>query len=156
MCPYVSLSCRNTHTVILINRRTPWSWHRFFFTHTLASTLSTSCCSCTFSAGCCLAVRVLGHFLRILCNICILLDFSSFICFPPKTYSWVCGPCVLWFSFVAGGGGGGGDRDVDREGERRVCCLSFYFCLRRPLRGAGTLLSVVVAVFAISSSLSNW
>ena len=46
--------------------------------------------------------------------------------------------------------GGNGYRYVDREGERRLCRLSFYFCLRRPLLGAGTSPSMVVAAFELS------
>ena len=52
--------------------------------------------------------------------------------------------------------GGDGDRDVDREGERILCRLSFSFCLRRPLLGAGTSLSVFMAAFALSLSLSDY
>ena len=48
------------------------------------------------------------------------------------------------------------DREVDGEGELQPCCLSFYFCLRRPLLGAGPSLSVVVTAFALSSLLYDW
>ena len=104
MCPYLSLSCWNTHTVIWSNCRTPWSWCQFYCRPTLISILSTSCCSCTLSAGCCLAVRGQGHFRRILCNIYILLDFYSFICFCTAPYLCGCGPCGMWFYFFVRGG----------------------------------------------------
>ena len=51
---------------------------------------------------------------------------------------------------------GDGDRNMDREGERQLCHIYFYFCLRRPLLGAGPVLSVVVEEFALSSFLSDW
>ena len=51
---------------------------------------------------------------------------------------------------------GDGDRNMDREGERQLCHIYFYFCLRRPLLGAGSSLSVVVAAFSLSSSLFDW
>ena len=48
-----------------------------------------------------------------------------------------------------------GDRDVHGEGERRLCRLYFSFYFHCTLRGAGPLLSVVVAACALSSSLSD-
>ena len=126
MCHYLSLSCCNPHPVIRSNCRTPLSQRQFSCTPTLVSPLSTSCCICTLSAVCCLEVRVRGRCPRILYNTCILLDFSSFLCFLPAPYLCNCGPCGMWFFFVAGGGGGG-DRSVDVEGGRRLCRLSFFF-----------------------------
>ena len=52
--------------------------------------------------------------------------------------------------------GGDGNRDIDGEGDRRLCRLYFYFCLRPPLLCAGPSLSVVVVAFALSLSLSDW
>ena len=52
--------------------------------------------------------------------------------------------------------GGVGDRDVDGEGERQLCLLHFYFCLRRPILGASPSLSVVVVAFALSLELYDW
>ena len=104
MCPYLSLSRRNPHTVIRSNRRTLWSQHQFPCTPTLASTLSTSCCSCILNAGCFWEVRVQGHFLRIFRNICILWDFYSFLCFHLAPYLCGGGPCGMWFFFVEWGG----------------------------------------------------
>ena len=83
MCPYLSLSCRNPHTVIQSNRRTLWSRRQFSCTPTLASTLSTSCFNCILNKGCCWEVCVLGCFLCILRSICILWDFSSFFALNP-------------------------------------------------------------------------
>ena len=149
MCHYLSLSRCNPYTVIRSNCRTPWSRRQSSCGPTLVSTLSTYCCSCTCSAGCCLAIRGRGHFLRILCNTCILSDFYSFLCFRNAPYLFGCVPCGMRFILVSGEGVG--DYDVDREVGRRLC--RFFF--RRPCCGAGPLLSVVVAAFALSSSLSD-
>ena len=42
------------------------------------------------------------------------------------------------------------NRDVEVEGEQRLCLCSFYFCLRRPLLGAIPSLCVVVAALELS------
>ena len=52
--------------------------------------------------------------------------------------------------------GGDGDRNVEGEGERRLCLISFSFCLSCPLLGAGPSLSVVVAAFALSLEMYDW
>ena len=52
--------------------------------------------------------------------------------------------------------GGDNDQDVEGEGERRLCLLSFSFWLRRPLLGAGPSLSVVVVMFALSLDMYEW
>ena len=51
--------------------------------------------------------------------------------------------------------GAGGDWDVDREGDWRLYHLSFSFCFCCPLLGTCSLLSEVVAAWALSSSLSD-
>ena len=153
MWPYLSLSRRNPHTVIWSNHCNIWSLRLFSCTPTPAYTLSNSCCSCILNAGCCWVVGVLGCFLRILRNICSLWDFYSVPYYHPDLYYvqlWVLRD-VFCFRRI----GGDGDRDVDGEGERRLCSLSFYFCLCRPLLGAGPSLSVVVPTLALSSLLSN-
>ena len=155
MCPYLSLSCRNSHTAIWSNICTLWSWRPFSCIPTLVSTLSNFCCCCTLNAGCCLAMCRRGHFLCILCKTYILLDFSSFLCFSPTPYFCAYGICGMCFYLFAGWGGGGGDIDVDEEGKRQMCRLSFSFCLRRPLHGTKPSLSVVVAAFALSLLISN-
>ena len=45
---------------------------------------------------------------------------------------------------------GGGYRDVDGEGDRRLCRLSFSFSFQRPLLGEGPSLSEVVAAWLLS------
>ena len=105
MCPYLYFSRRNPHTIIWSNRHTLWSRRQFSCRPILVFTLSTSCFSCTLSAGYCLAVRLRGRFFLILCNIFILLDFSSFLCFIPAPYLCGCRPYSMCFSFFAGGGG---------------------------------------------------
>ena len=95
MCPYLSLSHRNHHTIIQSNRRTLWSRRQFSCTPTPAFILSTYCCSCILNAGYCWEVRGIGRSLRILRNICILWDFSFFLCFHPAPYSCGCGLCLM-------------------------------------------------------------
>ena len=44
---------------------------------------------------------------------------------------------------------------MEGEGDRRLCLIYFYFCLRRPLLDAGPLLSMIVVDLALSSELSE-
>ena len=151
MCHYLSLSCCNPHPVIRSNCRTPLSQRQFSCTPTLVSPLSTSCCICTLSAVCCLEVRVRGRCPRILYNTCILLDFSSFLCFLPAPYLCNCGPCGMWFFFVAGGAAAVIAAWTWRGVGDCAAFLFFFFtpsplwCLALTVRGCGgvcTLLAV--------------
>ena len=91
---------------------------------------------------------VLGKILAT-CRIFLLFFFV-----PPPTRAAAC-PAECGSFSSQGGGGGGGDRDVDGEGERRVCRFSFSFCFHNPLCGAGPSLYEVVAACALSLLLSD-
>ena len=79
------------------------------------------------------------------------LFFYLFLHRPLLVWMWALRDVVLFLRE-----GGYGDCDVDKEEERRLCCLSSSFCLRCPLCGAGPSMSVVVAAFALYLLLSDW
>ena len=154
MCPYLSLSHHNPNIVIQSNNYTSWSRCQFSCRPTLVYTLSTSRCGYAWSAGCFLAFRVRGRYLFILCNTCMLYNFSSFLCVvPTPNCAAVLPPGCGSFSYWGGGGGGGGGSWGRQVG---VAVSVFSFFLRCPLRGAGPSLSMIVAEFALFLSLSYW
>ena len=104
MCPYLSLSCCNLHTVITSNHRTPWSRRRFSCRPTPVSTLSISCCSCTWS------------------NIFILF----FVFVPPPNCAAVCS--VGCGSFSSRGGGEVIATWTGREGGDYVAFIFLFVC----------------------------
>ena len=130
MCPHLLWSLPNPHTVIWSTCRTLWTLPQFSCKPTLAATLSTSCCSCTWCTGRFSAGRVRGRFPRTLRNIFSLWGFSSFP-FRPVPYSLVCAPCAMCYFFVSVGGGwwsglGGGG------GLATVSPFFFLFLLSSP------------------------
>ena len=125
MCPYLSLSRRNPHTVIWINRCTLRSRRRVSCTPTPASTLSTSCYSYILNVGCCWEVRLLDRFLRIFRNICILWYFILFFAFILPYICVAVGPswCVH-FSSIRGGWW----LRRGRRGGAATCLYFSFFC----------------------------
>ena len=91
---------------------------------------------------------------RTLRTICSLWDFILFLFVPFPTRSAARPARCGYFSSR----GGGGDQDLNGEGDRRLCCLSFSFsfCFRLTLLGAGSSISEVVAAWVLSSLLSYW
>ena len=99
MLPYLSLSCRNPHTVIWSNLRIILIRHRSSCIPNPASILSTSCYNCIFNVVCCWVGRALVRSRRTFCNNFILWGsfYSSY--FFPVRCSCGCVPCAVWSFF---------------------------------------------------------
>ena len=142
--PYLSRSIPYPHTIIWSTRCTPLNTPRVSCKPIPVFTPSTSCYNCTWSWGCYSAVPpYLAQYLQ----------FVRFFFFYFSSHPLILRLCALQVVVIFPlGGEGGGDRDVDAEGDRRLCYIYFSFCFRRPLLGAVLSLFEVVAAWTLSSS----